>query len=930
MADHHRRVKNAVRIAKEFYGKKLLQDIYPTHYLPNVGRQVMRDGGPPEDVSDQEAQYDAMGNVVVPSSKKAPEEGRYRQPFGERVSEGISKGFGEHRLGMSEENQRRYDPTGILQTFAAPADAFLRAPGALVGGLSAAGAGLYGMIPGTSESDVNRLQRDLRVLGDVGMIEAGQVRPKAPTYTDSIPRGGDVLPPEPTFRPAIERSKPPTIDVEAPQTALNPAPKPLELTREVQERQVTTPEPAAAAAEAPRDLEQIRVDAKQRFDEAVQALRADPQNAELKANLAERQKEMVQAKKDAERAARAERPQQPQAPAVPEMPPYERKVSEMGLYSHAAEVAANARKSGSPKDIIEWLKAQPGVKFEELRDAGAIKSNGEYNPEFAPGISSMTTRELADRLNSAIPEVISFVDPEVVQTKVDTLADFRRAVLYDPELWNKYLRQKLGSYFNYEGLMDDVTKDPYIKNIIDTELQRAFEETGGVIDKPGTAKYGPSAYPDLTTFGDGNYREIPLAIAPYEENPPTHYALSGMFGDSQKYSTVQEAEAALERKRQSAREVLADDPVQLDRILKNIDRTYVTEEVDPNFVSKNLANYGHMSHVMNNVAWLRAQDVIMPDRTKALRIEETQSDISQRGRKGGFRLDEEELQPLKNRLADLKKRYDEGTAKINADYNKYYEEVLKPRKEPLGGSFDRFLTETGRREEFRDLSDLSYAMKDVESKIKNNDKALPRLPYVSDTQHWTDLTTKKALLEAVKGGYDSLQFITGDVNRARYPTYEDGDPGHHYDVNVPSSLRRVLKSIDPDAKVELIHLEPNRNDPRYNARKEDLEWRIKTNEKEMENLRKKIDEDPNKDNEWASDYSYEVEYLQEETKIFENQLYALTHSHKYWSVKITPKIRAAVEKGLPRYKRGGAIVYKAKGGPVRDFTVEEFQRALEG
>lgn len=43
-------VHQAIRIAKMAHGGRLLQDEYPTHYLPHVGRQVMAEGGMPDDV----------------------------------------------------------------------------------------------------------------------------------------------------------------------------------------------------------------------------------------------------------------------------------------------------------------------------------------------------------------------------------------------------------------------------------------------------------------------------------------------------------------------------------------------------------------------------------------------------------------------------------------------------------------------------------------------------------------------------------------------------------------------------------------------------------------------------------------------------------------------------------------------------------------
>jgi hypothetical protein len=41
-------------MAKKARKTKLLEDQYPTHYLPNVGRQVMQDGGMPHGLSEED------------------------------------------------------------------------------------------------------------------------------------------------------------------------------------------------------------------------------------------------------------------------------------------------------------------------------------------------------------------------------------------------------------------------------------------------------------------------------------------------------------------------------------------------------------------------------------------------------------------------------------------------------------------------------------------------------------------------------------------------------------------------------------------------------------------------------------------------------------------------------------------------------------
>lgn len=60
--------------------KKLLQDVHRSHYMPNVGRQVMADGGVPS--LDQIRQM-MIGTAPPPST---PSPGAYTDPYGLKVA----------------------------------------------------------------------------------------------------------------------------------------------------------------------------------------------------------------------------------------------------------------------------------------------------------------------------------------------------------------------------------------------------------------------------------------------------------------------------------------------------------------------------------------------------------------------------------------------------------------------------------------------------------------------------------------------------------------------------------------------------------------------------------------------------------------------------------------------------------------------------
>ena len=207
-------------------------------------------------IQDQPAVYDEMGNVLVPP--QAPEgakESLYdramqsiRPPEDSRIWEGMKRGFGDQPLGGHDRPQdtefRKEHPSisAAYDSLMKPAAAAFRAPGAILGGLAGTGASAYEAMgaPGgddrlSPEARTNRLERDLFALGTSAAIP--EIRPKAPTYTDAIPRGGDVLPPLPRDAlPAPERAAPITIEgnpaaLEAPRKAL-PAPTVVEAAME--------------------------------------------------------------------------------------------------------------------------------------------------------------------------------------------------------------------------------------------------------------------------------------------------------------------------------------------------------------------------------------------------------------------------------------------------------------------------------------------------------------------------------------------------------------------------------------------------------------------------------------------------------------------------------------------------------------------------
>jgi hypothetical protein len=93
----------------------------------------------------------------------------------DRIKAAAARGFGDAPLGFSDENRAKYPRTYLnWQPVAAPLDFAVRAPGAAIGAISSAGSQIYQTLGGT-ESDANRFERDLNMLGQSAMVEGGIV-----------------------------------------------------------------------------------------------------------------------------------------------------------------------------------------------------------------------------------------------------------------------------------------------------------------------------------------------------------------------------------------------------------------------------------------------------------------------------------------------------------------------------------------------------------------------------------------------------------------------------------------------------------------------------------------------------------------------------------------------------------------------------------
>lgn len=116
-----------------------------------------------------------------------------RQQSYSNVAEGFRQGFGEAPIGFSKENRENYPITyRVWQPIVAPIDTVFRGVGGVIG---AAGAMVSDTARGLGVDDTwaNRLDRDVRQLGLVSLIELGMVRPQAGTPKAGARAPGDYV-----------------------------------------------------------------------------------------------------------------------------------------------------------------------------------------------------------------------------------------------------------------------------------------------------------------------------------------------------------------------------------------------------------------------------------------------------------------------------------------------------------------------------------------------------------------------------------------------------------------------------------------------------------------------------------------------------------------------------------------------------------------
>ena len=227
----------------------------------------------------------------------------------------------------------------------------------------------------------------------------------------------------------------------------------------------------------------------------------------------------------------------------------------------------------------------------------------------------------------------------------------------------------------------------------------------------------------------------------------------------------------------------------------------------------------------NVIAHFRTKDRTTGDGKKVLYIEEIQSDWGQKGRDKGFKLTNKEYKDLEIKIKKLKadhikeintftiKQGDKqipfadwyGTKMFGDAISEYSKIMAKEiNNTGLQQNFIRelrngFVFKNGKPVSGRDTNifgqtrELFETLNETESKKY---RRIPKAPFITDTDKWTQLTLKRILSKAVDEGYDFVSITPG---KAQMDRWNDEGVAKFYDEIVPKNAEKIVKKLDKNA-----------------------------------------------------------------------------------------------------------------------------------
>ena len=501
-----------------------------------------------------------------------------------------------------------------------------------------------------------------------------------------------------------------------------------------------------------------------------------------------------------------------------------RRTNALGVYSHAAEVARNAKQEAMPpEDWVKFLQNQQGVKEDELTWAKVA----DMTPSL--GKKTVSKNEVAQRLDNAnlddYEEVVRdnryLRDPNTNE-KIDP--DSARHLIASEAVENPALLEKIfgDSTDDVKAELSDLRDDLGSQrrpSDVDQHLADYLYNKYRVGPLKTYLKATQANHEGYTIRGSGNnknYREIIAQWKPEKKlfqydshysdyNPLFHLRLADVFKPT---------------------------PPMSDDEVKNLYfKSFGIVPIDNDEWSTKNIGPGMLHHVKNKIpqedfdrlhSWWRQnypndnQFGPAPGK-KYLHAEEVQADWAQKGRgkfedvkamekaKAAYQAAVKAAEDATNRYVQWQK-----TARKNleiahgvndeiarTDYEEYKRRDFKADRAWYEWRDNNFENSMGEkllnlhRQADRDQNRRQHEY----YQLVNH--SVPAGPHVTDTKKWTDLAAKRLLKEMADGNYAGIVLSNGNIQSNRW----SGQPGvkEYYDEKLEPTLDRMMKMHDPKA-----------------------------------------------------------------------------------------------------------------------------------
>jgi hypothetical protein len=521
----------------------------------------------------------------------------------------------------------------------------------------------------------------------------------------------------------------------------------------------------------------------------------------------------------------------------------QRELNPLGFYSHAAEMASQLpQERGSPQQMASMLTNKYGVKPVEMEG---------FDEAFA-GQPSVTRDQLVQHFTSNMPQI-----ERKVLGQPTPMSDSEFSSKYD-ELYEEYVNFN-GGPPRHDGVLRDWADD--------------------------NASYGAQQpkYSQYQLPGGENYREVLLKL-PYEKKQRVGVLSNGAI--------MTEEELANPVARRTAEKIGL---TMEDRMMPTMVPFKSGHWEDPNVL-----------------AHIRMADRTGPNNEKILHVEEIQSDWGQKGKKEGFDTPEMRAKMLKELPEGYTVRLEE------------YQRTGDPERYGVFNSAGvQVATGYGRE------NTINSALNSLNEAIRGTSASpVPTAPYVTNTAAWTDLALKDILREAAEGGYDKVVWTPGAEQAKRYSL------SHHIDEVQYSPGRNGTFSVEAYKGDNNVFNKPNATEKEIaDTFGREIAEKITSGQGQVnlntgynvlsgQNL--EVGGEGMKgyyDKIVPTQLSKLLKKLDPEARIEAHNLDTRSPADKKMglpegqsintvraqSIRITPKMRESIKRGLPTYADGGAV-----------------------